>query len=51
MAKKNKISAVLSDADKATAITNIKAAKAKLPFLISMTIDERKKNAKWQAKA
>ncbi len=51
MAKKNKISATLSDADKAVAITSIQAAKAKLPFLISLTIDERKKERKMASKS
>ena len=51
MAKKNKISAILSDADKAVAINSIQAAKAKLPFLISLTIDERKKERKMASKS
>lgn len=51
MAKKNKISAVLTDTDKTAAITNIQAAKAKLPFLISLTIDERKKERKMASKS
>jgi len=51
MAKKNRISAVLTDADKTTAITSIKAARAKLPFLISMTVEERKTERKMASKS
>ncbi|MCX6210034.1 MAG: hypothetical protein NTZ59_11220 [Bacteroidetes bacterium] len=51
MAKKNKISAVLTDADKAAAITSINAAKAKLPFLISLNINERKSERKMASKS
>jgi hypothetical protein len=51
MAKKNKISATLSDADKTAAITSIKAAKSKLPFLVSMNMEERKKERKMASKS
>lgn len=51
MSKKNKISATLTDADKTTIIASIKAAKAKLPFLISLTMEERKRERKMASKS
>jgi nucleoid DNA-binding protein len=51
MAKKNKISAVLTDADKIAAITSIKAARAKLPFLISLNMEDRKNERKMASKS
>ena len=43
MARSNKISAVFSDADKNDVVSKINAAKALMPFLISLTVDERKR--------
>ena len=43
MARSNKISAVFTDADKNDVVSKINAAKALMPFLISLTVDERKR--------
>lgn len=43
MAKTNLISAVLLDTDKEAVKTNIAAAKTKLPFLVTLSKEERKK--------
>ena len=42
MSDKNRISAVLAAADKTAIITSVEAITAKLPFLVSLTPDERK---------
>lgn len=43
MARSNKISAAFSDAEKNEVVTKINEAKALMPFLISLTVDERKR--------
>jgi hypothetical protein len=43
MARTNKISAVFAEADKNEVLTKIEELKTSMPFLISLTTDERKK--------
>ncbi|MCX7006945.1 MAG: hypothetical protein NTY53_06805 [Kiritimatiellaeota bacterium] len=43
MSDNNRISAVLADADKASILTKLGEIRALLPFLVSLTPDERKK--------
>jgi len=43
MARSNKISAVFTDAEKNDVLTKINEAKALMPFLVSLTVDERKR--------
>lgn len=43
MARTNKISGVFTEAEKAAVITKINEAKALMPFLITLTEDERKR--------
>ena len=47
----NKVSAALSDTDKASVMTAIGQAKKKLPFLINLSNESRKKNRKMGPKS
>lgn len=51
MSKTNKVSAVFTDAEKEAVIAKITQAKAALPFLISLTIDERRTLRKMGSKS
>jgi hypothetical protein len=51
MSKSNKISAVFTIAEKQTLLTKINDVKTQLPFLVSLTIDERKKLRKMGPKS
>jgi hypothetical protein len=51
MARSNKISAVFSDADKTSVVTKIDEIKTMMPFLISLTTNERIKSRKMGSKS